>query len=406
MWEMCESMSKQCYLLVILLLGVWGLKAEVQLQSGFYSVSGNEKQTYLNQSLLDADFSLIPNLTLSVISKLDAADRKVQEFPQKKWMNNSIGLQYRKEHWDAEVGYRNLLFGSPDRLQLYPEWRPGTDFDRQTQHQAQLGIKGNFAGLSVSAYGINKQLRCNPVEYVYDFGADTMIPTVMPEQSFGDVYYGVELSYAVKPFLSINASTDMKQANFTGAPDIYKLNTFTLGTQMELQPISSSRFSGTFNWRNCDGRGIPDITRNIFETTLRYQQSLGLQFSGFISLINDSCSDDKLNEVYLLSNQVRCHLLYHFEYDPAQASYISAGVKHSLKEEAIAIFGEGQWKLVDHVYGTLGYRRIGTTINNYQVKVSYNFRSFTECYLQCNINDSTLSTKPLNYLGIGTSIRM
>jgi hypothetical protein len=398
-------MPKQRYILILLLLCGIGLSAEVQIQSGFYSVSGYDKTIYHNQSRLDARFNLVPDMQLTINSKLDAADRELGEFPQKKWMHNFVGLEYNRKHWSIETGYRNLLFANPERLQLYPSWNLNMEFDRQTQHQTQLVVAGNLMGLSLSAYGINKQLRSNPTEYIWDNNTFEMVPTAMPARSLIDEYYGMDLVYQATPYLSINASTDIKQDSYTET-GLYDLNTFAMGTKVELKPIPNGRFTGTFNWQNQDGDNIPDITRNIYQTTLRYQQSLGLQLNGFISLINNGCSDDKLSEVYLLSNQVRCHLQYHFPYDSAQASYLSAGVKQSLEKEKTAFFSEGQVLLLNHLYGNLSYRHIGDAVNYYQAKLSYFISPFSECYFQYIINDSDLYSKPINYLGIGTSIQL
>lgn len=403
--EVCGGMSKQRCILILLLLCAVGLSAEIQIQSGVFTVSGTEKTTYLNQSRLDAKLELMPHLQLSINSKLDAADRKLGEFPQKKWMHNFAGLEYAREHYSIEAGYRNLWFSAPQRLQLYPNWNGSIDYDRKTQHQAQLCLNGDLMGVSVSAYGINKQLRANPVEYVFDFNTFEMVPTVMPTRSLIDEYYGVDVAYKVTPYLSINASTDIKQDNYTET-GLYDQNTFAMGTSVEFKPISSGRFTGSFNWENRDGENIPDFTRNIYQTTLRYQQNLGMQLNGFVSLINNGCSDDKLNEVYLLSNQVRCHLQYHFPYDAAQASFVSAGVKHSLENEKTAYFSESQWRLLNHLYGNISYKHLGDTLNNYQAKLSYFVSPFSECYLQYIMYDSDLYIKPLNYFGIGTSIQL
>ncbi|PKN73774.1 MAG: hypothetical protein CVU50_00890 [Candidatus Cloacimonetes bacterium HGW-Cloacimonetes-3] len=398
-------MSKQCYLLILLLLCGIGLAAEIQIQSGFYTVSGNEKATSLNQTRLDAKLSLVPNLHLFVNSKLEAADRELGEFPQKKWMHNFVGLEYTRKHWNIGAGYRNLLFGSPERLPLYPSWNNQIEFDRKAQHQAQMDISGNFGGLSVAAYGIGKHLQTTPTEFVWNNDTFEMDATEMPERGFDDLYYGMQLSYQVYPYLSINGSTDVKQANFT-ASEVYDMNSTTLGADVELQPIPSGKFAGSFSWVNRNGDSLPDFTRNMYQTTLRYQQSLGMQVNGFISLINNSCSDDKLSEVYLLSNQIRCHLQYHFPYDVAQASFFSAGMKHSLEREKTAFFSEGQWLLLNHFYGNLSYLHLGNAVNNYQAKLSYFVSPFSECYVQYRMYDSDLYIKPLNYLGIGTSIQL
>lgn len=398
-------MSKQCYLIIFVVLLCASLNAEWQIQSGFYSVSGNDNTTYLNQTRIDADYRLLPNMSLLYSAKLDAADRKLGDFPQYKWLSNYLGLDYKLKHLEINAAYRNLTFGTAESLPLYQEWRSDLELERKMQHQTQVEAIGTFHGLDLTAFGIHKHLNTSPTEYVLNFETLEMDAVQKPDRGFDDIYYGLQATYKVTPNFSLKAGTDIQQANFT-SDTIYNINTVAMGAQMQLEPLSNTRVNASFDWKNRDGDNLEPVTRNMFYTSLRLQQSLGMNINGFISLLNTSCSDDRLSEVYLISNQIRSHVQYHFGYDPNQASYINAGIKMSPEFRTNTYFSEAQFRMLNHLYAMVNFKRIERSLNNYQAKLSYYINPFSECFLQYLVSDPDNSANALNYLGVGTSIRL
>lgn len=398
-------MSKQCYLIFIFVLLALALNAEVQIQSGLFSVNGNGDNTYLNQTRIDANYQLLPQLSLLYSAKLDAADRKLGNFSQNKWLSNYMGVDYRSKHLQVSAAYRNLAFGTAQSLPLYQEWRGDLELARRMQHQTQIEAKSSFGGMELSAFGIHKHLDTTPTEYVFNFDTFEMEAVQMPDRAFDDAYYGVQATYRVTPFLNLRAGTDIQQANFT-KNEIYDINTVAFGAQLQLEPKATTRISGSFDWENRAGEDLEPVTRNMFYTSLRLQQSLGMNINGFISLLNTSCTDDEMSDLYLISNQIRSQVQYHFSYDPNQASYINAGLKISPEFRTNTYFAEGQFLLMNHLYAMLNFKRIERSLSNYQAKVSFFPGPFTECFLQYTISSPDNGDKSLNYFGVGTSIRL
>lgn len=396
-------MSKQRYLLIILLVSYLGmLNAILQFQNGFYTVLSDDKPVFLYQSRMDLDLNIEPELSFSYRCKMDLADHQLGEFPQNKYRNSLLALNYHRRNWNLEAGYRNTLYGTSSTLPLYPDWNPSLDMERKVQHQSQLEFNGHLNPVSFSAYGIQKHLRAIPIEYAFDNDFN-LISIRGAERGFDDLYYGLGLEAAVLPFLSVRAGSDLRQANFDSS-DLYSLNSLYLGSSLELKPSQSCRISGDFVWNNRNGESLPVQSRNMFQSSLRIQQRFGLQLNGFLSITNNSCADEELSELFLISNSLRSHLQYSFSYDPSQASYLMIGGKYSPENETSAVFAEAQCRLLNHLYSLVAVNHLPETHSIYQSKLSYYFSPVSECYLHYTANDYELTQSISHYLGIGTSI--
>lgn len=402
MCKVCGGMSKQRYLLIIILISVTALAGQIHYEGRSYTVLSNDKPAYLKQGRVEVKQELSPDVNFSFSSKLDALDFPLGEFPQTKWLNSYTALNYHKPAWNVEAGYRNILMDSSQELVLYPAWNAAGTYKRRMQHQAQLELNAKIEKLDFNAYGIHKHLRANPIDYTFDPDFN-LISNTLPQRGFDDIYYGLAAEYSLLPWLSFSAGSDMKQANFDES-DVYSINSIGVGSHLQLKPSYLSHITGDFVWKNQNADNLSPENRNTFQTIIRYQQRFGLQTNGYIGFINNSCSDDKLNQVYLVSNLLRSHVKYNFKYDLSQGSYLLVGGKYSPENENSAVFSEGQWRLADRVYSlvSVNYQLDAQTL--YQNKTSYYFSPVSECYVHYAINDSKVLNKTSHYIGIGTSI--
>ncbi|MDY0151252.1 MAG: hypothetical protein RBS43_03145, partial [Candidatus Cloacimonas sp.] len=165
-----------------------------------------------------------------------------------------------------------------------------------------------------------------------------------------------------------------------------------------------SRITGDFILKNRDADNLSPDSRNVFQSSVRYQQRIGLQTNGFISFINNSCTDDRFSQIYLISNVVRSHVQYNFPYDLSQGSYLVMGGKYSPEHESSAVFSEGKWRLSEHFFSLLAVNYQFDKQTIYQCKTSYYFTPVSECYLHYSVNDSKTMQKTSHFIGIGSSI--
>jgi len=396
-------MSKQRYLLIVLALLLGSLFAQTHLQSGFYGIYSDNKTIWLNRSKLNAEIDLSKHLTFNVDAKLDLADRPVDDFPQNKYLNGLMAVGYQSEFLNLKAGYRNTLFGTADELTLYPGWNASGYYTRKAQHQSQIAAEVKAFSAQVSAYGIHKHLRTVPTEYVYDFVTDTMIPTDLPERGFDDVFYGAALEYPLTSFLSLSGWTELKQANFD-TEDIYSAKSVGTAIKTEIPLSISSRIAGSFIYKNRQADYLPDEATNSYQSTFRVQHRIGTNLNGFLSYVNNGCSDAELNTFYFISHQLRCQVQYSFTYDASQASYILAGGKYSPENDANAAFVEIQGKLVPRVYALAAYKNQIDSYSFYQAKLSFFVTSVSDCHVQYFGNDYSPNRATHHYIGIGSNI--
>lgn len=404
--KVCSGMSKQSYLLAIgmVLISVC-LGAEINLQSGFYSADTGNETTFLSKNRLDAEFTISPFVQLKIGSKAETSDFAIDNFPQNRWVNNYMAVSYGGEILKAEAGYRNILFGASQNMQLYPRWNPVTDFRRNAQHQVMLNLDAEYAGFVIDGYVATKNLLANPIEYTYDFVTDTNVPNMLPSKSHDELYAGAGIAFQLHPSITLGGGYGHKQSNFTDS-DVYNSSEYFLYSQAEHKLSPSSRISGSINWKHINGEAIRDEARNNLLSSIRYQQSFGFGLNGFVSFMNDICSDDQVKQVWLVSNYIRSHLQYHFGYDPVGASYLLAGAVIVPEKESETWFVESNMHLIGNVYGNTGYSYRKNLENYYQIKLSYFFNHFSECYLQSFVKDLAGNKDLQSYYGLGVSIRL
>jgi len=397
-------MSKQRYLLILLLLLLSGLKAQTHLKTEFLGVVSEAKPIWLNRTQVETRQNLGGNFSFDLNSRWDAADHLLGDFPQQKWLTALAEFTYQQPQLlKVCASYRNTLFGSPNSLGLYPNWNSLFEYQRQMEHQSTLLIEDDLPRLDAEAYAIHRNLRVKPIEYIYDFGTDQFIATPLPEQGLDNVYSGISAAYEVLPYLSLGAFTDIKRANFD-TDDFYSLN--SAGAQADLNYKLSRilRISGSVRWTNRYNENLPPQATNLAQSSIRLQHNLLSNLNGYLSFTNNSCSDARLDTLYLISNLFRAHLQYTFSYDPAQDSYLLAGVKLSTQNDADAYFAEAKSVLLPRWYASAGVRITPDAYNRYSGQLSWNFDPFSDVFFTYRLDDNKNGSPRLHYLGVGSNI--
>lgn len=396
-------MSKQRYLLILLLVLAGSCLCGSVLKTDFLAITGDFEPIWLNRSYLETGLEPVKDLQLSFNTRLDAADAPIREFPQNKWLNSQLSLAWKKPYLEMEAAYRNTLFGTSQKLGLYPVYSSSYEYERTAEHQSSIMLNGKLAGLTAGVYGMHRQLRVNPTEYVIDPETWEVAMLEKPQKGLDNVYGGIQAGYQVLPFLALNAFSDLSKANFDGS-DTYTYLANGAQADLDYKLSSQARISGSFTWTNRDNQNLSKEAVNLLQSQLRIQHKLLPNLNGYLSFSNNACSDAGLDTLYLISNQWRAHLQYHFSYDPSADSYLLAGVKFSPENESDAIYAEAQSIIVSRLYANLGMRMLPDRLTQYQGKLSYFYTPFSEIHLQYQVLDSETDIKESHYLGLGSSI--
>lgn len=405
MFRMCGRMPKQRYLLIILLLSLsLSLKAGLQLEASGYSVLSDGKPVWMMVRDVDFRKKLGSEWILDISSQQHASDKPLDQFPQKKHLQNSFRARYHRKGFFAEGTYRNTFYGSSEKLNLYPSWDMSSwAYERRHQHQGHLELGGNLSKLSMKAYLSGKLLLATPTEYILNPISYELNAVEHDLESYEDIYSGLRLAYEFMPQLRLSAVADIKQANFD-ASDIYSCNSMGLAAESELKVMNSGRLSGTALWQNRDGDGFDPESRNLFTGQLRYQHKLGTQVNGYLSFISNTCSDSELQDFYLISNLLRTQVVYTAAYDPAQESYLLVGAKYSPEHHANAYFAETRLKLISRFYALAGLKVQPDLPNLLQGRCTWFWGAASELFIHYQNILPELGQKDKHYLGLGTKI--
>ncbi len=399
------SMSKQRYLLVVLLLGLClGLKAEMQLESCGYSVLSRGTPIWMNLSDIDYSREIGSSFRVALSSRLRAEDKYEDQFPQKKQLLSSLQARYTKDNIFVEANYVNFIYGSSKAINLYPSWDLSAyNYERRHQHQANMQIGAKYHSLDIDAYFGGKLLMATPIRYEFD--PITFEPLAIREDlaSYEDIYTGMQVQFRPLPQLSLSALADVKEANFDTS-DLYSYSSLGLAAASQLRVFTNGNLSGSAIWQNREGELLAKESRNLFTGQLRYQHKLGTQLYGYIGFISNSCADGNLEDFYLISNQVRTQLKYTAGYDPTQSSYLLAGAKYSPQHHANAWFSETQFKLVKGCYGMAGIKVQPDLPNHYQGRLSWYWNSASDIYLDYQNTQYEHGKRAKHNLGLGTQI--
>lgn len=397
-------MSKQRHLLtLIILLSTGMLFAGIQWDSSGNTVIRDNSTFGQVKSTFLGEFNAPGGWSLTLDSRLKASNYYIDQFPQSKYLNTALSAKFKAKHIHATGIYRNTLYGDPQRLNLYPLWDQGAfDYRNRHQHQCILAVGTDLSPVKADMYLIGKALYSTPTEYVFDPETFEITPMERPLKSHEDVYSGAAISVTPLPELQLSAGADFKQANFD-ASDLYSVNSLNLQAASEINLLSNTQISGIALWQSRQGDNLPLETRNLFTGQLRLQQRISNQMNGFISFISNTCADSKLDNLYLISNQVRAQVKYTALYDDTQDSYLLLGGKFSPQHDANALFAEAQSQIITGLYTSAGITYQPDLPDLYQGKISWYYTPVSTLYLSYFKTIPGSGRKDYHLLGIGTN---
>jgi len=391
-------MSSKRYLLILLLFACLDL---LSAQPGF---------------MLDSGFYLDDDLDLKVSNRIGVYGQFGSGFD---WelesdLRRAVGQSGPRLHEyihtaQAEVGhksalgnfrvaYANTIYGEPELMGLYPAWMPVAVYKRLMAQQGYLSASSSHEAWSLDAGALYRYLRVEP--WQLDFSDFQFYP--QPRTGFADLYGDARLSWQAGQDLSFYAAVHLK-AGFYDENDPYDYNAVKLGSDLHIKPWARGRLDAGFAVSHREGDAIDAPRANLVQTRLRYQHSLMPSLNGFITWENNTCFDDSLSALYLISNYLRPQLVYSLDYDGTGMSFLRLGAKYSPENDANAIFGDAEARIWKGLYAGLGYGNIPDRMEQYSSALLYRFWG-SEAGLRYQHREFKIYPGKTDYWGVETRL--
>jgi hypothetical protein len=389
-------MSKQrCVLIFLILLAsvtAYGMDG-FNIKTSVSGISSGPKGILL-QNRMGWQGSIAPGTTLLMDSDLRWSDVLLQDDLQKAWHSGSIRLDWKTAPFNISAAYRNLLFGSPARAQLFPTWDPLTEFDRNLQHQTTLKADWNN---TVSLYGMHKHLRVIPYTFDFDIGQIVM----GDEQGLDDLYAGIGTTWRPSRNWTLGLGADYKDGTFATGEQ-YEVASYRGSVQCEYPFSQNSGVSGSIVVEHRDGDFADAQRSNVLRSRVRVQHRIINDLSAVLVWENNSCFDDQFSALRLMSNYFRVQSVFNLGYDVSAGSYLLGGIKVSPENDASAMFAEAECLIGYNVYAGTGLQVIPDRQNTYTASLSRKFLKNHELSLEYNRAEDLKTDIQKDYFGLST----
>lgn len=365
-----------------------------------YSAMHEDHNEYAANNRFVYAFSPARNLELGFDADLTWADTYGDNRKHKLYNSLQGSLDYRKDRYAAGVSYRNTLFGSQkEKLGLYPSFAPLRVYEKSVQHHSTLHSSIDADPLRVDVFAMHKHLSATP----WDLDLNTFELVQKDREGLDNVYLGLSTSVKLSETLSLHAGGDYKDAIFAEEGQ-YELTSLGGGVNFEYRINPMTGTGASFTWKHRSGDAIDAQRRNHLQSILRYRQRFGNLIFGYLMFINNSVVNQDLDELYLVSNYLRGHLIYTLPYDDSNDSYVLLGGKYSPENDADAYFVETRGKIWHSVYAGGSINIQSQNLSVYQAKLGYKLSPFAEIDLYYAYRDLENAGLSASRIGIDTSL--
>lgn len=363
-------MSSKRYLLILPLLGLlMGLAAQPRfaLNTGLFTDEDWEPRIH---NRLSVNGSLGRQLDWELESDLYRSQGL--SGPQQQVLSHDAraSLAYRMSSLRLKAQYANTLYDDSVLMGLYPVWMPFNTYERRMAHQGSMTAGWELGAISIDASGIYRYLRAKP--WMLDMSDFQLYP--QDPEGFSDLYASGEVGYRIGSDIRVLVAYDHKQG-FYSEDATYDMNSVKLGCEASVKPLENGRLEGSVAVSHRSAEAIDDPRANLVKARLRYQHRLLPNLSGFLSWENNSCFDDDLGAIYLISNYLRGQCVYTLDYDASASSYLRLGGKYSPENDASAVFADAEAKLVKGLYAGVGTMLIPERLEQYHGSLGYRLGS-------------------------------
>lgn len=404
MRKVCDSMSKQRYLLVFLLLCSSLLMAKVSFRMQGEMLAGSDqiRSDYILKNRLGMDYLPIDIVKLSFENDLLQRDPLGENYNDKLYSSNLLAASLRLDRTKVKTAFRNTMYAKPSLLPLYPEWQALRSYEKKALNSIYLQAEQSLARISVQGEALAKGLSVRP--YDYELNSEFELVSIARERESLWNYFGkVGSTFQVNEDIALHAGFDYQTADYEDN-ELFELSTteLALSISKKLHPLLD--ISSSMAWQHRQGEAISEERKNLLISELRLRIMLLPELHGYIQMINRSCSNPELSEILLISNYLRSQFKYSFAYDSSAGSFLSLGAKYSPENDADAIFMETDLRTVDKFYVGSHLYIHPQRQREYGSKLSYHFASISDVHLLYrymeNDTDNWLST----YAGIGVNL--
>ena len=402
MCKVCDRMSKQRYLLVLLIAVGSILSGQVHLQNSsilWLGDHGNDMDILFSDqfSML---YDLSSNLRWSLDNDLLRRDFPAEDQNQRFFNSMNTFALYRHGNSRAKLGYRNTLYGGADQLALYPLTQPLRVYDREMQNSAYLGWEQIVGQFNLSGGAMISSLHLTPWNYELDLDSFELIASRQKDAVLWDYRSGLKLAYSPGDGVTFHSGyqysivdMDASKANHQGLSE--------LGMTSKTRLSYNTDVEVSFTWQNRQNDAIIAERTNLYNSSFYLRSTLLPQVNLSLGYSNHLCSDAKISEILLISNYLRGSLKYSFLFDETGASYLLAGGKYSPENKADAIFGQFDVKTVQSFSIGGGLLLSPDSHTEYNARVAYRLGVHNSLSLLYRYREHEADSALWRYLGIG-----
>lgn len=402
MRKVCAGMPKQRYLLI--LIGVWligGLSAQTgfSLQNElFYSTYG-ERDGIWQQQVLSMDAVTAGNTRISMRNDLLINGKNRGSHNQGFYDRFRLTGLHMQDNWRLGAGAAATIFGDPDQLSMYPEWQPLALQEKRNHVSAYTSF-----GKDISRFEIGGHLMLNTLSMdTSEFSFEDFSFQSTGRKSLTDYHGGAVLKAKLGKGLSLLAGLDHQDGDLD-APRLFRMTGTKLGMAHQTRINRQFAIESQLLWQHRESTALPSFKSNVYVSDLRLRMNLCPELIGFVQYTNRSCSDNRLSQLWMISNYLRGQLKYSFYYDESAASYLSLGALYSPENEADAIFADTDIKVYGPWYAGAGINLRTERQRDIHGKLSYHIGSTTELNLQYRYRKNEVDNWRMNYAGLGLSM--
>ena len=404
--QLCGSMSSKRYLLILIVFSLHLCFAETYIWQELNLSHTKTDQTDASVLKLDtgAEIALANNAWITLANRLDVYEKPIDNAKQE--LANQLRISAYKK-WQQLYGKACYEIDSYNEaasqiLSYNPNLPAVVQYTKNTKHHvgALFGYDSELWEASLSAWGhrlyADPEVLDAPDGYLANEYLEDLSATATVE---------------FKPIigLTVHASQQLKEHR---QDDYFDTKQSSFGIKLDRAILPVLNVSASSDWLYNDSDTYPRERRNQLVNSIRLSHHFHPQVAGFVSFVNRSTFARIDEDIYLLANYLRSHLLYSLPYDQRSLSFLLAGIKirpenlDSFHPDTGALFAETNLKLGYGFYlgGNCNLQK--AFYDNYGSRLSYWFSPYSDIFVEYKYQSSnSLAYPDQDSFVAGTAIR-
>ncbi len=332
--------------MIVFALGFSLLCGQIRLQnhSELWYSGDVETQDFIFRDQLYVSYFSSPGVRWDFSNDFLRRDYKAEDQNLRFYNSLAGSISYKDRVTRARLGLRNTLYGDADEMALFPVLQPLMVYDKQMQNLVWLSLERQFAPLCLQFNAMYKALDLKPWEYSFDLETFELLKQEKPNDRIVDLQAELIGRVPIGDDFQLFAAYSHYESDVDAAErSILGQSQVGLGYQKKLS--YKANIEASWDWQNRQTDVIALERRNLYNSKIRIRYSLTPQLNLGLGYANHLCSDDKISEILLISNNLRGYLKYSYPYDESGASFSTLALKYSPENEASAILFNSDLKV-------------------------------------------------------------